>query len=148
MKFQLSNPKLSQERWFLFFVYYTDLFTGRSIKKQLKASLGEQFKKRHDNHKKIIFQSHVSDLDQKKYSKFSYCYTGLGTGCSTKEAITASFVEHSKENQENTICVYRRSSSEAAQGVQTPALFFYIPNCALKFLDQFRRNALKNQFKK
>ena len=34
------------------------------------------------------------------------------------------------------------------QGVRTPALFSYKLNCALKFLDQFRRNALKNQFKK
>ena len=32
---------------------------------------------------------------------------------------------------------------------QTPLnLFCYNPNCVLKFLDQFRRNALKNQFKK
>ena len=53
---------------------------------------------------KIIFQSHVSNLDQKKYSKFSYCYTGLGAGYSTKEAITASFVEHFNENQGNTLC--------------------------------------------
>ena len=30
----------------------------------------------------------------------------LGAGCSTKEAITASFVEHYKENHENTTCVY------------------------------------------
>ena len=34
------------------------------------------------------------------------------------------------------------------QGVRTPALFWYSPNCALKFLNQFRRNTLKNQFKK
>ena len=34
------------------------------------------------------------------------------------------------------------------QGVRTPALFRYNPNCAVKFLDQFRRNVLKNQFKK
>ena len=33
-------------------------------------------------------------------------------------------------------------------GVRTPDLFRYNPNCALKFLDQFRRNTLKNQFKK
>ena len=33
-------------------------------------------------------QSHVSDLDKKQYSKFSYCNIGLGEGCSTKEAIT------------------------------------------------------------
>ena len=33
-------------------------------------------------------------------------------------------------------------------GVQSPAHFRYSPNCALKFLNQFRRNALKNQFKK
>ena len=30
----------------------------------------------------------------------------------------------------------------------TPALFRYSSNCVLKFLTQFRRNALKNQFKK
>ena len=70
------------------------------------TSFGEQFNKSHENLKKIIFQSHVSDLDQNKYSKFSYCYTDLGAGCSTKEAITASFVEHFKENEANTTCVY------------------------------------------
>ena len=32
--------------------------------------------------------------------------------------------------------------------VRTSYFFRYIPNCALKFLNQFRRNALKNQFKK
>ena len=31
---------------------------------------------------------------------------------------------------------------------QTPALFQYSPNCALKFFNQFRCNILKNQFKK
>ena len=30
----------------------------------------------------------------------------------------------------------------------TPSLFRYSPNCTLKFLNQFRKNALKNQFKK
>ena len=34
------------------------------------------------------------------------------------------------------------------QGVRTPALFRYSPNCTLKFLNQFRRNTLKIQFKK
>ena len=34
------------------------------------------------------------------------------------------------------------------QGVWTPAPFQYSPNCTLKFLNQFRGNALKNQFKK
>ena len=72
----------------------------------MKASLREQFKKSHENLKRIIFQSHVSDLHQKKYSKLSYCYVGLGAECSTKEEITAYFIEHFKENQENTICVY------------------------------------------
>ena len=101
----------------MFFVYYTDLCTGRSIKKQLVVSFGEQFKKSHENLQRIIFQSHVSDLDQKKYSKFSYCYTGLGTGHSTKEVIEASFVEHFKENQENTISVYF--------GIQYPSTLEY-----------------------
>ena len=79
-------------------MYYTGLCTGRSIKKQLLASFGQQFKKSHENLKKIIFQSHVSDLDKNKKSKFYYCYIGL--------AISASFVEHFHENQENTLCVY------------------------------------------
>ena len=79
----MSNSKLSEERWFLFFVNYTDLCTGRFIKKQLIVSFGEQFMKSHKNR-----QSHVSDLDKKQYSKFSYCNIGLGEGCSTKEAIT------------------------------------------------------------
>ena len=42
-----------------------------------KASFGGQFKKSHEKLKRIFFQSHVNDLDQSKYSKFSYCYTGL-----------------------------------------------------------------------
>ena len=75
-------------------------------KKAIDSFFEEQFKKSHENLKEIIFQSHVSDLDRKKYSKFSHCYTGLGASCSPKEAITASFVEHFNENQENTICVY------------------------------------------
>ena len=62
-------------------------------------------KKSHEDLKKI-FQSHVSDLDQKKERfKFPYCYTGLGAGWYTKEAII-SFVEHFKEKQENTLCIY------------------------------------------
>ena len=85
--------------WFLFVDYYTDLCTRRSIKKQLIVSFGEQFKKSHENLKKIIFQPRVSDLDQKKCSKYCCCYTGL-------DAITTSFVEHFKENQENITCVY------------------------------------------
>ena len=91
----ISNPKFSQESWFLFFVYYTDLSTG-PIKKQLIAFFGKQFKKSHE--KKIIFQSHISDFDKNKKSNFYYCYIGL--------AITASFVEHFHENQENTLCTY------------------------------------------
>ena len=42
----------------------------------------------------------------------------------------------------------RQHLAEGVQGVRTPALFLYGPNGALKFLTQFRRNALKNQFKK
>ena len=98
MIFLSSNPKFSQERWFLFFVYCTDLHKGRPIKKQLIAFIWEQLKKSHENLKKIIFQSHVSGLDKNEKYKFYYCYIGL--------AITASFVEHFNENQENTICVY------------------------------------------
>ena len=51
-------------------------------------------------------------------------------------------------------CVIRRPSSGggegwgSVQGVPTPALFLYNPNYALKFLDQFRRNALKIKSKK
>ena len=67
------------------------------------AFSGEQFKKSHENLKKTIFQSPVSDLGPKNYSEFSYCYTGLGAGCSTKEVIRAYFVEHFNENQGNTI---------------------------------------------
>ena len=45
-------------------------------------------------------------IKKNKYSKFSYCYSGLGAGCSTKEATTASFIENFNENQENTTQVY------------------------------------------
>ena len=37
--------------------------------------------------KGIIFKFHVSEYDHKKYSTFSYCYIGLGVGCSAKEAM-------------------------------------------------------------
>ena len=66
----LFNPQLSQERWFFFFVYYTDLRAGRSTKMQLIAFFGEQFQKSHENLKKIIFQSHVSDHDKKNILNF------------------------------------------------------------------------------
>ena len=42
----------------------------------------------------------------------------------------------------------RRASSGGLQEVWTPAIFRYSPNCALKFLNQFSRNALKSLFKK
>ena len=41
--------------------------------------------------KSVISRSHVSKLDQKKYSEFSHCYAGLGVGCFTKEAIDRFF---------------------------------------------------------
>ena len=48
------------------------------------------------------------------------------------------------------LCCYfnSRYASRGGGRVRTPALFRYNSNCAIKFLDQFRRNALKNQFKK
>ena len=55
------------------------------------ACFGEQFKKSHENVKTIIFQSHVSHLNQKRHSKFSYYFTGLGAGCSTNDAIDSFF---------------------------------------------------------
>ena len=39
--------------------------------------------------------------------------------------------------------------AEGVQGIQTPALFWTVQIVpSIKFLNQFRRNALKNQFKK
>ena len=49
--------------------------------------LKDNLKESHDNIKGINFQSHVGKFDQRKYSTVSYCYIGLGGGCSTKEAI-------------------------------------------------------------
>ena len=49
----------------------------------------------------IIFQS----VDKLKYFTFSYCYTDLGVGSSTKEATVNFFREHFNQNYENTICV-------------------------------------------
>ena len=46
---------------------------------------------------------------------------------------------------------YRAGShlrEERFQEVRTLAIFWYSPVCDLKFLNQFRRNAFKNQFKK
>ena len=68
------------------------------MEKQLIAFFGEKIKKSHKNLKKIISQSHVSDLDKNKKSKFYYYYIGL--------AISASLVQYFYENQENTLCVY------------------------------------------
>ena len=55
---EFSNPRLSQEMWFLC-----------SIKKQLITFFGEQFKKSQENFKSIIFHSPVNSLDQIKYFK-------------------------------------------------------------------------------
>ena len=43
---------------------------------------------------------------------------------------------------------YSRVSDGGVQGVRNPAFFRYSPNCALQFLNQFRRNTLKIQFNK
>ena len=43
----------------------------------------------HENIRSIIFQSRVSESDQKK--NFFYSYTDLDAGCSTKEAIDSFF---------------------------------------------------------
>ena len=47
------------------------------------------------------------------------------------------------------VCFYTQTHRCAwgIQGVKTPALFLYSRNCALNF-NQFKRNTLKNQFKK
>ena len=63
----------------------------RAFYKEPIACFGEQFKKSHENVKSIIFQSLVSNLDQKRYSKFSYYFTGLGAGYSTNDAIDSFF---------------------------------------------------------
>ena len=43
--------------------------------------------------------------------------------------------------------LYQARTQRGVQEVRNPALFRYNRNCALKLLNQFRRNALKNQFK-
>ena len=40
-----------------------------------------------------------------------------------------------------------RTSREDVLGIRTPVPFRYSPNFALKFLNQFRRNDLKDQYK-
>lgn len=45
----------------------------------------------------LFFESDVSTFDQRNHSKFSHCCTGL--------QLTGSFIEHFKENNENTIYV-------------------------------------------
>ena len=73
----------------------------RPLKKQLITSFQEQFKKSHENLKIIISQSHINDLDQKSYPKFC-------AGCFTKKVITASFVQHFKENPKTyNMCLLR-----------------------------------------
>ena len=56
--------------------------------------------------RKSFFSLMLLILIRKEHSKSSYCYTALRARCSTKEAITASFLEHFNEKQENTICAY------------------------------------------
>ena len=51
------------------------------------------------------FFSPLVILNKIKYFTFSYCYTDLGVGCSTKEATDIFFREHFNQNHENTICV-------------------------------------------
>ena len=58
-------------------------------------------------------------------------------------------IKHWKGNDFNkTLQARIYGGGGGVQRVQTPALSRYSPNCALKFLNQFTRNALKNQFKK
>ena len=53
-----------------------------------------------------------------------------------------------------TLCIYHskglsmRASMVGVQEARTPTHFRYSLKCAVKFLNQFRRNALKTQFKK
>ena len=54
-------------------------------KQHVIAFLLEQFKGSHENIKSIIYQSHVSKVDQNKNSTFSYCCTELSAGRSTKK---------------------------------------------------------------
>ena len=49
------------------------------------------------------FFSLLVNLNKIKYFTFSYCYTDLGVGCSTKEATGIFFRE--RQSHENTICV-------------------------------------------
>ena len=51
------------------------------------------------------FFSLLVNLNKIKCFTFSYCYTDLGVGCSTKEATGNFFREHFNQNHENTICV-------------------------------------------
>ena len=51
------------------------------------------------------FFSLLVNLNKIKYFTFSYCYTDLGVGCSTKEATGIFFREHFNQNHENTICI-------------------------------------------
>ena len=51
------------------------------------------------------FFSLLVNLNKIKYFMFSYCYTDLGVGCSTKEATDIFFREHFNQNHENTTSV-------------------------------------------
>ena len=57
------------------------------------------------------FFSLLVNLNKIKYFTFSYCYTDLGVGCSTKEANGIFFRE--RQNHENTVCVNFPKISQA-----------------------------------
>ena len=57
------------------------------MKEQLRASFVEHFKENHENIASVYFQFYNPKLIQEKCYIFSLYYTGLCTGCSTKEII-------------------------------------------------------------
>ena len=64
------------------------------------ASLVSNLKESHENTKSIIFQSHVSKVDQNENSTYSYCCTDLGAVRSTKK--TNNTLENIKIQYEST----------------------------------------------
>ena len=64
---------------------------GALRRKQLIASFVEQFKLNLENERCLEFQFHVAKLSQYRCFMQLFYYTGLCTGCFTKEAIDCFF---------------------------------------------------------
>ena len=89
---QFYIPKLSQERCFILYLICETMYRAQDTREATNYFFRKTFlKESHWNIKRVIFQSHVTKFDHKRYSALPYCYSCLCARCSTKKAIKSLF---------------------------------------------------------